>query len=201
LGRIGPAASAAVPELGQALTDPVFEVRASVAFALGRIGSEAHEAIPSLAAAMRDPSPVVRWASLWALDQIGPKGDAVVQACRAAVADPMATVRFVEKPGHPWSRGKPAVVPVLDELSKQPHRRRPCAPRADRLGVEYEEMVLRQTLPEYAARLLGEMGPAAREAVPNLVAALQDPITGIRREAGDALKKIDPEAAAHAGVK
>jgi HEAT repeat protein len=52
---------------------------------------------------------------------------------------------------------------------------------------------------EDAAWTLGKMGPAAREAVPLLLDLLHDEESF--SWAGDALKKIDPEAAARAGVE
>ena len=47
---------------------------------------------------------------------------------------------------------------------------------------------------------LGRIGPTAKSAVPDLVAALKDPDEEIHAEAARALKRIDPEAAARAGV-
>ncbi|MDB6065658.1 MAG: repeat-containing protein [Pedosphaera sp.] len=48
---------------------------------------------------------------------------------------------------------------------------------------------------------LGQFGATAREAVPMVVAALNDADELVRMNAGNALKQIDPEAAAKAGVK
>jgi HEAT repeat protein len=47
---------------------------------------------------------------------------------------------------------------------------------------------------------LGYFGPAARSAVPLLLVALKDPIDEVRHGAAEALKKIDPAAAAKAGL-
>ena len=44
-------------------------------------------------------------------------------------------------------------------------------------------------------------GSDAKTAVPALVDLLKDPDADVRKEAGSALKAIDPEAAAKAGVK
>jgi hypothetical protein len=54
---------------------------------------------------------------------------------------------------------------------------------------------------ELAAFLLGCNGPQSVEAVAELVIALRDSDSGVCNEAAKALKKIDPEAAAKAGVK
>ena len=52
-----------------------------------------------------------------------------------------------------------------------------------------------------AACSLGKLGECAIASVPALVSALNDPNARVRLEAGSALKLIDPEAAAKAGVK
>src|SRR3954465_7879732 len=48
LGKIGPAARDAVPELARLLNDPDKGVRAAAASALGRIGPAARDAVPEL---------------------------------------------------------------------------------------------------------------------------------------------------------
>jgi hypothetical protein len=53
----------------------------------------------------------------------------------------------------------------------------------------------------FAAQGLGWYGAEARQAVPALVPLLSDPNGNVRAIATIALKKIDPEAAANAGVK
>ena len=53
----------------------------------------------------------------------------------------------------------------------------------------------------YAAHGLGRLGTNAQQAVPTLVAWLGDPDAFYRVAATNALKAIDPEAAAKAGVK
>jgi hypothetical protein len=52
-----------------------------------------------------------------------------------------------------------------------------------------------------AACSLGKLGGRAIASVPALLSALRDPNTRVRLEAGSALKLVDPEAAAKAGVK
>jgi HEAT repeat protein len=52
-----------------------------------------------------------------------------------------------------------------------------------------------------AACSLGKLGECAIASVPALVSALNDRNARVRLEAGSALKLIDPEAAAKAGVK
>jgi hypothetical protein len=51
-----------------------------------------------------------------------------------------------------------------------------------------------------ACRSLGRLGGEARQAVPVLVRLLADPFPGVEESAAEALKQIDREAAARAGV-
>jgi HEAT repeats/PBS lyase HEAT-like repeat len=53
----------------------------------------------------------------------------------------------------------------------------------------------------WACNVLGEFGTNAEPCVPALVSLLKDPNNLVRERAGGALKKIDPEAAAKAGVE
>jgi HEAT repeat protein len=54
---------------------------------------------------------------------------------------------------------------------------------------------------ELAARALGSIGPDAKAAVPALTARLGDRYADARKAVAEALKRIDPEAAAKAGVQ
>ena len=56
-------------------------------------------------------------------------------------------------------------------------------------------------LPGKALEALGKIGPAAKEAVPALVEIVKNGKKAMRKQAGDALKRIDPKAAAKAGVR
>jgi hypothetical protein len=53
----------------------------------------------------------------------------------------------------------------------------------------------------HAARELGKFGPVARMAVPELIDAYYGRSNSIHKAAREALKAIDPEAAAKAGIK
>jgi HEAT repeat protein len=52
-----------------------------------------------------------------------------------------------------------------------------------------------------SASSLETFGTDAKSAVPALLKAFGDPCPGVREDAGYALQKIDPEAAAKVGVK
>ncbi len=53
----------------------------------------------------------------------------------------------------------------------------------------------------YAIDALGEMGPAAKAAIPLLLPMAKGPDSLRQRSASATLKRIDPESAAKAGVK
>jgi len=90
LGKIGPAAEAAVPSLIKALADEAWRVRSSVARALGEIGPAAKAAVPSLINALADENRDVRGFAAAALVGIGP---AAVPSLINALADEDENVR------------------------------------------------------------------------------------------------------------
>ncbi len=186
LGQIGPGARASVPALTRALADPKDDVRAVSAFALGQTGPEARPPVPALVKLLDDPDPIVRWASLTALRRLGPAAKDAVPALARLVQDrrrciwqgpnsPLflrtgATARWIT------GVGEQHVVPAQAAFQKE----RP-APVA-----------------ELACGVLAEIGPAARDATPALLAACQEDRVSVRLAAVAALKKINPEALAQA---
>jgi HEAT repeat protein len=72
LGKFGPEALSAVPDLIEALKDDSKMVRMGVAYALGELGSA--DATAALQEALRDPEKEVRDAATNALKQIQQKG-------------------------------------------------------------------------------------------------------------------------------
>jgi HEAT repeat protein len=63
--------------------------------------------------------------------------------------------------------------------------------------LQHKEPVARQR----AADLLGDLGSAGRPAVPALLDALRDENLNVRRAVATALVRIDPAAAAKAGIR
>ncbi len=87
LGQIGPRASAAVPALAKALSDPSAEVRSAVAEALAQVGDASAAAVPALVTALRDEDAAVRAHSATALGVVG------APAASVAVSDLIGTLR------------------------------------------------------------------------------------------------------------
>lgn len=159
------------------LDDPAAAVRQWSLTALSLAGSEAGVATDKVSSlAQSDPSEDVRAAAIFCLGRMGRRAVGAVPVLEAIASgkDPLlsvyahaALVAVTER----TDKGLSGVIPVLGQVTAQ----------ARMLG----------------AALLGSLGPLAGEAVPSLVAALEDPDDGVRREAIRALGSIgkEPEVA------
>ena len=147
------------------------------------LGPLARAQVPSLSDTLtHDPSAEVRRAAACALGYIGPKARLAAPALFRATKDMDAGVRT-------------CAVEALGRILPDPQRTIPV------LVAGLDDLCL--NVEEAAAIGLGEYGPEARAAVPALVAMLA---TNNAAELDyavlrTALKKIDPAAAAKAGVK
>jgi hypothetical protein len=175
LGQIGPAASAAVPVFLVNLGNTNRGVREVAASALGGIHCCAASVVPALTTALDDPACSVRSAAMEALGRYGEE---------AKSAAPALLV-YLEK-----DRYSGQAVWALTQVHADP------------------QMVLKVLLKmlhhaEFRNRLLGivglqNMGKDARAAIPDLLQMLDE--QDVRPELIEALKAIDPAAAAKAGV-
>jgi HEAT repeat protein len=145
--------------------------RASGARKLGEMQGERAVAVPALVEALDDPDADVRRISAFALGEIGKDANAAVPALVETLEDPAEppNVRFA---------AAFAVVQI------DPLRTEPAPVLAD---------AVRRHEPR-AAVALGLMGPAAKDGVPALAAALASPRAIMRRQAALALAKIGPAA-------
>lgn len=201
LGRIGEPVGDIVPVLIAALKDRKVEVRRQAADALGWIGPPAREAVPALIAVLKDEEAKVAKRACQALSFIGD----------ARAAPPLLEiVRSDREELHAeagqalWRLGAKAeqILPSLLSLAhglkdKTAPARALLAsfgPRAVPILVK----TLRDDEParrETAAEVLGRIGPPARLAVPDLLAALQDKSPTVALLAAGALAEIDPTRA------
>ena len=212
LGRMGPAAVKALPQLVEALKEEEI-LRKSAADALGEMGPAAVEALPQLVEALKDDKEeMVREA---AADALGKMGQAAVEALpqlvealkddkeervRAAAAGALAVEALPqlvealkddkeemvrEAAAHALGKMGPAAVEALPQLAVE------ALPQlVEALKDDKEKLVRRM-----AAAALAEMGPAAVEALPQLVEALKDDKEEmVRKSAADALGEIGPAA-------
>ena len=161
----------AVPVLVAALNDRDPEVRAASAWALGARGAAAEPAVPALTGALRDEQEAVRTAVAEALGALGPRARSAAPALFAALDDPRASVRAAA------AQALARLEPTAESV--------PSLSRA----LAHTDGYVRG----FAAWSLGNLGPAAREAVPAMVEALGPDDTA--NVVAAALARIGPAAA------
>jgi HEAT repeat protein len=93
LGKIGPPAKEAAPQLIAALNDPDALVREHAAESLGDIGPQAQDTIPALVKALHDPDVRVRRDAVRSLGQMGPEAKPAVESVRSLLQDKDKNVR------------------------------------------------------------------------------------------------------------
>lgn len=94
LGKAGPQASTAVPELMRIFkTESDERVRCEVAKTLGKLGKQARSAIPVMIQALRERSEVIQREAAWALGEIAGGDREVVEALNDALHDSDEYVR------------------------------------------------------------------------------------------------------------
>jgi len=180
LGNIGADSSAVVPELLRLLLeDSDSKVRTEAAHALGKIGERAGNASRALAAVVRDPSSgdILRGEAAWALARVGPLTPGTAAALGVASDD---------KSGYVGVRAAEALWKVSGDASRAA---RALAARLDDPAVQHA-----------AAQALNRIGPGAKEAVKALLGAMRSKDRLFRESVVMALRRIDPGAAAQAGL-
>jgi HEAT repeat protein len=150
LGAIGPEARLAVPALVRVVESRKGDTRNAL-WALGRIGADAQPAVPTILPLLDHPDQEVRFLAIDALGLIRPADEKVFGELARRVDPKDATLNH-HLVGALAQIGPPAV-PRLAELAAN----------------EHAEIRL------LAIRALGEMGPAAKQAIPALVKARDDP--------------------------
>jgi HEAT repeat protein len=136
-----------VADLVHALRDKDARVRDLAASALEALGPDAREALPGLLEAMQDPSHDVRLSAAAALSHFGTEARPAVPAIKAMLNDPEPAVRSALTAGLARIEpDDPALVPALLQMLRE------------------------QSVFTYDAfGTLGDMGPAAKGAVPTLI--------------------------------
>lgn len=188
---LGADAAHAVPELLTVLNAGDPAVRQRAAQALARIGPAASAALPSLNKCAGDPDRGTRLAAVRAVADIRPlsRDSVAILVAHLNGTDPELAVAALEALGHvrPGRGRQPAVAAlraILADTSVGPG-----------LGLVAggapmsAASVSRQARQEHAARALGEIGPDAAAALPDLVARL---FRGVSRDFL-ALDRIDPK--------
>lgn len=158
---------AMVGKLAEALACPEEEVRAAAGDVLKSLAVNDPSAVTALASGLRQKDADARQTAARLLKEIGPAARPATAALCEALRDPDPVIRG--RAGQALCRiGAPAVPSLVAALGEQ--------------DVE----VRRAT-----ASILGRIGPAAREALPALRRALQDPDAEVRLMAKEAQRKIE----------
>jgi hypothetical protein len=155
------------------------------AYGFVALGAQAKPCVPALMDLYNDGDKRTRYLAVFALRCLGPAANAALPVMIACLKDAQADIR-----------GEAAT--FLGEFQLQPEQ-------SVRILMDFVEEHRAERInwfPNYdAIRSLAKFGAQARPAVPLLIALLNHPQQGIREAATNALKKIDPDAAANAGVK
>lgn len=177
LGRIGPAASEAVPFLVSEYQDPASPSRYAAALARWRIDHSTDLVLPVLREGLRRSPPPGRILILGYLTEVGERALAdLTESLNDDHADVrVAALRSIAKAKSSVLLEKPVLLRGLKDSDRR----------------------VRFTM----VRCLAELGSGARPAVPLLEPLLEDPKFLVRYEAESALKKIQPEDAHRWKVK
>lgn len=180
LGKIGPAAKAAVPALTKALKDEGRQqepIRREAAWALGHIGPEAKPCIPSLYEALNDEWVDVRVCAHYALAKITGDYHRYV----------LALIEFLQD-----RRVCLSAACALGELGSNAIAALPALAKA--LWELHEVHWGPVTIVDAMEKIMSGKAKPRKSAIPILIEALKDKDWYARRAAAEALKRFGPRA-------
>lgn len=190
LAARGSAAAAATNRLVAALADPQASVRWRAARALAEIGPAASQSVSALTAALKDRDPLVRAHAVRALGRMGDAAKGSAEPIAQLLADTDETVRRATVLA--LREIKPDRKLMLPLIGKLLERSGPST-RTLILSVLAEQgkeavPALKEALanPEaryWACLVIAEIGPDAKETVPELLQAVKDEQPEVRHEA------------------
>jgi HEAT repeat protein len=170
LGQLGPAAASTLPVVTGFLADPVPNVATRVPRAVMQIDPEG--GLKVILAALKNRDVHVRAAVAEGLGDAGRNSPEAVEALSSLLKDGQLEVRYR----------------ALISLSRVGKAAEPAMPNLIHVLGQDRVYLLRAT----AAEVLGQLGPAAASATPELVQALNDWNPDVRKRAQAALQKIAP---------
>jgi HEAT repeat protein len=201
--ELGPAAKPAVPALIKDLsaTDP--QLKWHAARALGAIGPVAKDAVPALIAALKSDDPMVRGYAANALEGIGEASQPAATALAALLTDKNSDVRRAAMDALVGINLKPEIlVPILkqalEEANMDPSLTVPTLNALADAGEPGLAVLIGELKNEkaqyWACIALGEAGPKAKAAVPELSRLAQSKYPAIRMQAIMTLGAIGPDS-------
>ncbi|MSR57705.1 MAG: HEAT repeat domain-containing protein [Planctomycetaceae bacterium] len=178
LAQIGPSAEAAIPQLLAELKNEKSETRPGAAYALIKIGAK-KEVVPILAKTIQDPNnKLLREVSAWGLITLEPGNADYVK---------MALPLMIDGLSHEWDLVRLESVTALSSLEAGAKL---AVPELVKLLDNEKNPRIRSE----ALGTLGNIGPAATEALPSVLRSLADPAPLVRYSACYTLGKIGPKA-------
>jgi HEAT repeat protein len=198
LGKIGPKAGSAAPDLAALLSDEAGLVRIEALTALSRVDPAA--AVKALPPLLNDENYAVRHAAAAALGTCGPTARDAIAALERALGDARPEVRRAAYEALGRIGREAVAVLARAAVGRQDTRDRAWAARA--LGETGQGAVpaLSRALSDRAAGVrceaawsLARIGPPAKDALDALKAAAQDPDVTARVAAEEAVKRIAAE--------
>lgn len=174
LARMGVDAKAAAPALAGLLRDPSPEFRREALFALASIGPPSASSLPQIMAELNDMTPEVQYAAVYAVGKIGPGAKAAAATLRKNLASQDEFLRMASV----WA--------LLQIEGKDPQLVKTAIPIF--MGLLKDERELRRI---EAARSLGEIGPAAAAALPQLKELSESDNPAVRSAATAAIARIN----------
>ncbi|MDB6110263.1 MAG: repeat protein [Pedosphaera sp.] len=217
LGNVHPEPEVILPFLIRTLRDPDTGFKTIAIEQIRLLGDDAKPAIPALIELLQDPGPSVRRSAVYALGWLAPESEQVVPvltlALQSSQSDALMRMSSATALGRIGANARSAVPALLGALHDPNPQVGPTAALAlGRIAQDSEQVVPALTLSlessesdvmmrSACAGALGKFGTNAGSAVPALLAALHDASEVVRERATTALKSIDPDAAAQAGVK
>ena len=200
--------TAAVPQLAQALESDSAPTRAAAAYALNKIGPGAAAATPTLLNALKDNDEIVRALATNTLAQVGLDQNVLINILTAAIQSESGLVKDVAAEALVKTGGDaiPALGKVLKNKSADRLARRTAATLIGDIGQTSELggaalqsviPILAETLSDgdsdvrkAAAGALGDFGPLADVAIPELSRVLLGKNSGVSQTAARSLMKI-----------
>jgi HEAT repeat protein len=199
LGRLGPAARAALPALTELLSDPVPDVRCKAPGALVSIAGPETGVVLALIKALEGQDSAVRGESARALGRLGPAAQAAIPPLLEALRDPAVRWRAIKALSKiDPTRRAPVPLQIVgpNDADQSDRHATEMLTRMDPSAEGIAALITNLKHPRSGFRhrsafILGEMGTNARPAIPALTEALKDPKSKVRRIAYAALRKLE----------